>query len=170
MSISKEFMDAVAAGNKLRTRIMLSNYMITDPSFREFDESLKYALESMNDLVVPHDEEELVYDVTAWTKEYLDKERGILVNNFSQERIDLLRQICSHIYGKRVEEGHREEFVCEAKAKRESVGMSKKQIGTITAGAGVIATATGLAVSSTALTVAGAIAAVAGGVLILTDK
>lgn len=170
MSISKEFMDTVAAGNKLRTRIMLSNYMITDPSFREFDESLKYAQETINDLIVPHDGEELNYDVTSWTKEYLDKECGILVNNFSKERIDLLRQMCGHIYGKKAEETHHENYVCEDRAKRESAGMSMKQIGTITAGAGVCVAAAGIAVSSTALTVAGALAAVAGGVLILTDK
>lgn len=47
MSVSKEFMDTVATGNELRTRIILSNYMVVDPSFREFEESLAYALKSM---------------------------------------------------------------------------------------------------------------------------
>lgn len=165
MSISKEFMDAVAAGDELLTRIILSNYMIVDPSFREFDESLKYAVESMNNLIVPHDGEELVYDVTAWTKEYLDKECNILVNNFSRERIELLRQMCGHIYGTENEPEPPSDGP-DVKPK----DVSRKQIGTVTAGAGVIAAAAGLVVSSTTLTVTGAIAAAVGGALILTDK
>lgn len=170
MSISKEFMNAVAERNELRVRIMLSNYMITDPSFRDFDESLAYALKTLPELIVPHDGEELNHDVTAWTKVYLDKECATVVNNFSQERIDLLRNMCAHIYKDRVEEIHRQEFVRDAQAKREKSSPSKKQIGVAAAGVGAVAAVAGIAASSTALTVAGVAAAVAGGALIIMDQ
>lgn len=98
MSVSKEFMDTVATGNELRTRIILSNYMVVDPSFREFEESLAYALKSMPNLIVPHDGEEFNYDMSAWTKDYFNKESNNLVDNFSQERIDFLKQMCAHLY------------------------------------------------------------------------
>lgn len=170
MSISKEFMEAVTAGNELRTRIMLSNYMITDPSFRDFDESLSYALKSIPDLVVPHDGEDLNYDVTAWTKSYLDNQSSIVVNNFSNERIDLLRNMCAHIYGKKVEQIHRDEFGRDKQEKPQRSALSKKQVGAVAAGAGAIVAITGMAISSTPLIVVGAAAAVSGGVLILANK
>ena len=84
MSVSKEFMDTVATGNELRTRIILSNYMVVDPSFREFEESLAYALKSMPNLIAPHDGEEFNYDMSAWTKDYFNKESNNIVDNFSQ--------------------------------------------------------------------------------------
>lgn len=170
MSISKDFIDAVAEGNELRVRIMLSNYMITDPSFRDFDESLAYALKTLPELVVPHDGEELNHDVTAWTKEYLDKQCTAVVNNFSKERINLLRNMCAHIYKDRVEELHRREFVRNEQAKRKSTSVSKRQIGTATVGIGAVAAAAGLVISSTPLTVVGVAAAVTGGALIVMDR
>lgn len=170
MSISKEFMEAVAAGNELRTRIMLSNYMIADPSFGEFDESLAYALKSMPDLIVPHDGEELNYDRTAWTKAYLDNQCSTVIDNFSKERIELLRNMCAHIYGKQVEETQRQKFVADVQARREKSTLPKKQIGAVTAGAGVVAVAAGIAVSSTPLTIAGVVVAVAGGTIIMMDR
>lgn len=170
MSVSKEFMEAADAKNELRTRIMLSNYMITDPSFGEFDESLVYALKAMPDLIVPHDGEELNYDRTAWTKTYLDKQCSTVVNNFSKERIDLLRNMCAHIYGKKVEETQRQKFVADAQARRGKSTLSKKQIGAVTVGAGVVVAAAGIAVSSTPLTVAGVVVAVTGGAIIVMDR
>lgn len=170
MSISKEFMEAVAAGNKLRTRIMLSNYMITDPSFGAFDESIAYALKVIPDLIVPHDGEELNYDRTAWTKAYLDNQCSTVVDNFSQERIELLRNMCAHIYGKKVEETQRQKFVADVQARREKSTPPKKQIGAATAGAGVVVAAAGIAVSSTPLTIAGVVVAVAGGAIIMMDR
>ena len=48
--------------------------------------------------------------------------------------------------------------------------MSKKQVGTVTAGAGAVVAVAGLAMSSTPVAIAGAVVAVAGGILILSDK
>lgn len=169
MALSQEFMAAVSAQNELRTRIMLSNYMLTDPTFKDFDESLKYALDCMPGLVVPHNGEQLNYDMSAWTKDYLDKQMAAVINNFSRERIDLLRNMCSILYGKKVEETHRERFIKEERGKAVNTG-SKKQVGTVAAGAGIVAAVAGVAVSSTPLTVIGVVAAVAGGVLIISDK
>lgn len=198
MSISKDFIDAVAEENELRARIMLSNYMITDPSFRDFDESLAYALKTLPELVVPHDGEELNHDVTAWTKEYLDKQCTAVVNNFSKERINLLRNMCAHIYKDKVEETHRREFVRDAQAKRKKAAPSKTKIGAATMGVGAVAAVVShlagsvaadylassaaaghmagtaaaghLAILSTPLTVAGVAAVAVGGVLIFMDQ
>lgn len=181
MSVSKEFMDTVATGNELRTRIILSNYMVVDPSFREFEESLAYALKSMPNLIVPHDGEEFNYDMSAWTKDYFNKESNNLVDNFSQERIDFLKQMCAYLYKDKISSN-------KFTPKTDSVGqrsgsgdqstrstgekhtMSKKQVGTVTAGAGAVVAVAGLAMSSTPVAIAGAVVAVAGGILILSDK
>lgn len=179
MSVSKEFMDTVATGNKLRTRIILSNYMVVDPSFREFEESLAYALKSMPNLIVPHDGEEFNYDMSAWTKDYFNKESNNLVDNFSQERIDFLKQMCAYLYKDKISSN---KFTPKTDSAGQRSGdqstrstgekhtMSKKQVGTVTAGAGAVVAVAGLAMSSTPVAIAGAVVAVAGGILILSDK
>lgn len=176
MSISKEFMDTVASGNVLRTRIILSNYMVVDPAFREFDEALKYALEFMTDLVEPHDGENLNYNMTEWTKEYFNKESTNLVDNFSRERIDLLRCMCRHLY-KGSASGKSHKMVASGFASSDNTSVhdgkrsvSKKQAGAVAAGTGAIVAVAGLAVSSTPVAIAGAVVAVAGGILFLSDK
>lgn len=168
MAISEEFRDAVEAGNDLRTKIMLTNYMLVDPTFALFDENLAFAKQSFPSLIAAHDGEELVYDISAWNKDYLDKEMTIVVDNFSNERIELLRSMCRTLYSTKAEEIQREQFVStHGKA---STRPSGKQIGTGVAIGGAVAAAVGVMVDQPILTVAGAAAIVAGGVLIFTGK
>ena len=180
MSVSKEFIDVVSKGNELRTKIILSNYMVVDPTFHLFDESLEYAKKSIPDLVVPHDGEELNYDISAWTKDYYNRQSANLIDNFSQERIELLRNMCAYLYKDRISaSGRPAETAHPGSGSRPSINpptnsekrpVSRKQVGAVTAGAGAVVTVTGLALSSVPVTVIGAIAAVTGGILILTDK
>ncbi len=167
MAISEEFRDAVEAGNDLRTKIMLTNYMLVDPTFALFDENLAFAKQSFPSLIAAHDGEELVYDISTWNKDYLDKEMTIVVDNFSNERIELLRSMCRALYGAKAEEIQRDQFIA---THSKASGPSRKQIGTGVAIGGVVAAAVGLMVEQPILTIAGAAAVVAGGVLIFTDK
>lgn len=169
MAVSTEFQAAVEAKNTLRVRIMLSNYILKDPSFHEFDESLQYALPSLPDLIEPHDGEKLNYDRTAWNKDALDDAMAALMDNFSQERIDLIRNMCGVLYGEQVEKRNREEFIKAAQAKH-TEGVSRKQVGTAVAGAGAVAVVGGVLLPSTRLTIAGAVGVAVGAYLIFSDK
>lgn len=61
MSVSKEFMDIVAQGDKNAVRTSLANYMILDRSYKLFDESFSYAQSKM-DIIERHDGQELTQD------------------------------------------------------------------------------------------------------------
>ena len=92
MSVSKEFMDIVAQGDKNAVRTSLANYMILDRSYKLFDESFSYARSKMN-LVDEHDGQELTSDRRKWTEEYLNEQLVAIVINFSQERISHIKQV-----------------------------------------------------------------------------
>ena len=92
MSVSKEFMDIVAQGDKNAVRASLANYMILDRSYKLFDESFSYARSKMN-LVDEHDGQELTSDRGKWTEEYLNEQLVAIVINFSQKRISHIKQV-----------------------------------------------------------------------------
>lgn len=98
--ISAEFKKTVESGNKLRTRIILTNYVIADPSFKTFDASLAYAKRNIQDFMDTHDGEKFEDDTSKWTKDYLNKQLNNLVDNFSQERVNFVRKLAKHIYHK----------------------------------------------------------------------
>ena len=82
MSVSKEFMDIVAQGDKNAVRTSLANYMILDRSYKLFDESFSYAQSKM-DIIERHDGQELTQDRKKWTEEYLNEQLVAVVINFS---------------------------------------------------------------------------------------
>lgn len=92
MSVSTEFMDIVAQGDKNAVRTSLANYMILDRSYKLFDESFSYASSKM-DIVDKHDGKELTPDREKWTEEYLNKQLVAVVINFSEERISHIKQV-----------------------------------------------------------------------------
>lgn len=92
MSVSKEFMDIVAQGDKNAVRTSLANYMILDRSYKLFDESFSYA-QSKIDIIERHDGQELTQDRKKWTEEYLNEQLVAVVINFSKERIAHIKQV-----------------------------------------------------------------------------
>ena len=71
MSVSTEFKEIVAKGDKNAVRTSLANYMILDRSYSLFDEAYSYAASQM-DILDAHDGQELTQDRTKWTEEYLN--------------------------------------------------------------------------------------------------
>lgn len=165
MAISKDFIDAVQAGKLMRVRIMLKDSLLVDPTATIFDEMSNYAQKEMNNLYVLHDGEKLNYDVSSWNEEYLNEQMVVVVNNFSKERINLLKSMVRILYkekANRIKEENNETKV--------SQGVSCKQIGTGVTIAGATLAVAGICTSQTALTIGGVVIAVAGVVLVVSDK
>lgn len=91
--ISTEFRSVVNAGNLLRTRIMLKDSMMIDPTFAQFEEMLSYARQHLPGIIVPHDGEVLEFDAAVYTREQMNLELVQIVNNFSQQRISHLKSM-----------------------------------------------------------------------------
>lgn len=91
--LSPEFSSAVKSGNLLRARIMLKDSMIVDPTFFQFNEMLAYAKREQPDLLEPYDNEILESDKSKWTTETMNTELVEIVNNFSDVRINHLKEV-----------------------------------------------------------------------------
>ncbi len=165
MAVTKEFMEAVQSGKQMRVRIMLKDSLLVDPTAVQFDEMERYASAQMGDLYTAHDGESLHYDVSAWTKDYLDRQMVAVVGNFSRERVDLLKSMVRYLYK---EKAHK--IRSERDEARKGPGLTRKQAGMGVTAAGAAMAVAGICTSQMALTVGGAVVAAAGVALIVSDK
>ena len=86
--VSQEFKASVADKNLLRTRIMLKDSFVVDPTFVQLDEMLSYARGHLPDLFIPFDGECLENDIAKWNRDVMNEELVRLVTNFSEIRIN----------------------------------------------------------------------------------
>lgn len=164
MAISNEFKEACDKGDKIMVRIMLKNIMLVDPSLAEFQEMLDYAEKTMPDLYDEHDGEELLYNIKQWTTDYMNEQMVVVVNNFSKERVKLLKLIVKYLYGDKPQNTETKKTYSDEKH------ITQKQVGVGLTAAGVITAGLGVYLSE-GIVIAGGVAVAAAGVfLIATDK
>lgn len=163
MALTNEFIEAVESGKKVRVRIMLKDIMLVDPTMRTFDEMIKYAASKMNDVYDEHDGEQLKYDTMEWNESYLSYQMVTVVNNFSKERIELLRSMVKYLYKDKANKMKEE-------TEYKSSGVSRKQIGAGVAVAGAAVAVVGICASEGLMVAGGVALAAAGVVMIVTDK
>lgn len=101
--ISPEFKAAIKGNNLLRTRIMLKDSFVLDPTFAQLEEMLAYARKYLPDLLVPFDKGTLENDTEKWDKAVMNEELVGLVTNFSEERISHLKRVVSKVLGAEAE-------------------------------------------------------------------
>ena len=97
VALSNEFKEAVEQGKATRVKIMLKDSLLLDPSCKEFDEMMDYANSKMDSLIEQHDGEQFKTS-EEWTEDYLNDEMVAVVNNFSKERVNLLKGIVRKLY------------------------------------------------------------------------
>lgn len=87
----------------LRTRIMLKDSFIIDPTFVQFSEMLSYAKMNLPNLMEIYDGDYLEEDASKWTFETMNEELVQLVTNFSDTRISHLKKVVSKVLAKEAE-------------------------------------------------------------------
>lgn len=97
MSISNEFKDAVLDNNVIRIRIMLKDSLLVDRTFKLFEEQILYAEGKGIQVWMESDEPMEVTD-EAWSVDDLNLELTILVNDFTRERVDVIKRMIKKIY------------------------------------------------------------------------
>lgn len=95
--VSQEFKAAVSGKNLLRTRIMLKDSFLIDPTFVQLNEMLSYARAYLPGLFVPFDGERLENDESKWNDNVMNEELVHLVTNFSEVRINHLKKVASKV-------------------------------------------------------------------------
>lgn len=101
--VSLEFKSAVADKNLLRTRIMLKDSLVLDPTFVQFNEMFSYAKMNLPNLMENYDGDYLEEDSSKWTSEIMNEELVHLVTNFSDIRIIHLKKVVSKVLAKEAE-------------------------------------------------------------------
>jgi len=96
MAITGTFRDAVSAGDIRGVRIMMKDSLLVDPSFNEFNEMNNLA-RSVSGLYEPHDKRDINEDTSTWNDGYMNKLMVQVVGNFSQKRIDHLKDVVRHL-------------------------------------------------------------------------
>lgn len=92
MALTNSFYEAVKEENVRRVRIMMKDSLLVDPTFTDFNNMDKTA-RTMSGLYDEHDGRELISDESQWNDDYMDKLMVQVVNNFSHERIDHLKDV-----------------------------------------------------------------------------
>lgn len=165
MAITQEFREAVQNKDTRMVRIMLKDSLVVDPTFSEFNQMITLAETNIDDLYDIHNAETLNYDMSSWTKDYMDDQMVQVVYNFSKERIQILKYICKHLYSQRVKK-----IEAERKTTNNQIHFSKKEIGTGMVVGAVVATAVGLAIAKPVIIATGVAIGIAGGILIAIDN
>lgn len=163
MAVTKEFMDAVQEGKIMRVRIMLKDSLLVDPTGSQFHEMEHYAIGQLDNLYVEHDGEVLNYDVTAWGENYLNEQMVVVVNNFSEERVGLLKSMVRYLYKDKASEIGKER-------ETSTINMNRKQVGIGVTAAGAGLAVAGLCASHSVLVVGGIAVAVVGVALIVSNE
>ncbi|MDY4213853.1 MAG: hypothetical protein SOX82_09270 [Eubacteriales bacterium] len=168
-----EFKNAVDTNHKTAIYVMLKNSLTNDTSFREFNEMAAYA-EGKIDLYQNHDGEVLSNDPAHWTKDYMNQQLAHLVNNFSHERVDLLKRICRKIYGcpgdKNGSAAKSDETSKAGTTQKTGHSISRRKLGTGAAIAGGVTAIAGAVTAHTAVAIAGVAVAAVGFAVVVADK
>ena len=95
MALTKEFVEAVSQGNKLRVKIMLKDSLLVDTTFAQFNEMMNYAETRLSGMWVNDSEDNEAF---SQSPEELDVILAGLVNNFSKRRVTHLKGMISKMY------------------------------------------------------------------------
>ena len=175
MALTKSFYEAVSEGNVLRIRIMMKDSLLVDPTFREFAEMEKETA-SIKGLYDEHDGSAFNTNKETWNDEYMNILMVEVVENFSHERIEHLKDVVRYLYPvpKTVQNTRTSEKNKNTKTNRKTCSYEEQKyrdqqqgryIGTKVATGAVIGAVAGGVVASTAgATVVGGV--VVGGVVV----
>ena len=97
--INTEFKKAILLEDIIAIKSILIDSLVIDPTAKTFDELLLYAKENLkNNLIDIHDGEILIDNENEWNIYYLNKQMVKVLYNFSNERIQLIKNMCKIIY------------------------------------------------------------------------
>ena len=95
MGLTKAFEEAVTSGDVRSVRIMMKDSLLMDPSFEQFKEMEK-AASSLQGLYEVHDGRDF-QDKSTWDDNYMNKLMVQVVNNFSKQRVNHLKEVVEYL-------------------------------------------------------------------------
>lgn len=98
MVVSKEFKEVVQEKDILKVRIMLKDSLLIDRSFMTFEELVNYAQKSGLDVWIDSSDDPVEKVKKQWTIDLMNDELTLLISDFTEERVDYIKQIIREIY------------------------------------------------------------------------
>lgn len=102
MILTNAFKEAVTSGNILRVRIMLKDSLLNDTTFKEFD-LMESEASILSGLYDKHDGCELDFNKDCWNDSYMNELMVQIVRNFSEARVNHLKEVVKHLRPARVQ-------------------------------------------------------------------
>ena len=96
MAITNAFRNAVSGQNTRGIRIMMTDSLLVDLSFEEFNQ-MKNLSADVDGLYDEHDGREFQTDSSSWDDDYMNKLMVQVIGNFSKERIEHLKQVVRYL-------------------------------------------------------------------------
>ena len=128
--VSALFKEAVRNRDLLKTKIMIKNSFLVDPTCRQADEMIQYAKTYLPDIFVPFDGAYLEQDRNKWNVQMMNMELVELVSNFSEVRIQYVKHIVIYVLGGKFSD---QENTFARQPKRSSIAiMSKRAFSKVT--------------------------------------
>ena len=149
MALSNAFWEYVNQNNIYGIRVMMKNSLLFDSTFKNFDE-MQRAASNIDGLYDEHDGTELNYNRSSWTEEYMNQLMIQVVDNFSHERLEHLKQVVRYLRTIPEQQEVQKQKYESAKAKGIGAG-----VGAVVGAAGAAIAGAGLGVGI-AVTVVGA--------------
>ncbi|MDO4477376.1 MAG: hypothetical protein Q4B93_05425 [Clostridia bacterium] len=169
MEFTADFNEAVQNGKVTRVKIMLKDSLLLNRDRNDFDQMLDYAQSKLPSLIDKHDGE-IFKPTSEWDEKYLNEQMVKVVNNFSNERIQLLREMVNQLFEDK--DGKNENTVKVNHSKNEGLS-SMQQAGMAVATLGIITAISGIMIKgsvATVLSVSGGVGILVGGMLYIKGK
>ena len=96
MALTNAFYTAVKEGKVRLVRIMMKDSLLFDPTFQLYKDMEK-AASSMAGLYDIHDGRDLIMDSAEWNDDYMSLLMVQVIDNFSHERLDHLKDVVRHL-------------------------------------------------------------------------
>lgn len=95
--ISADFKKAVQIGDEEKVKMMLKNSLTMDLTFTQFKSMLEYTLKFIPNIIESHDGSKFE-SKENWDKDYASLLKYDLVDNFSAERIQHIKEVQQYVY------------------------------------------------------------------------
>ncbi|WP_274307958.1 hypothetical protein [Solibacillus daqui] len=95
--ISADFKKAVQIGDEEKVKMMLKNSLTMDLTFNQFKSMLEYTLKFIPNIIESHDGSKFE-SKENWDKDYASLLKYDLVDNFSAERIQHIKEVQQYVY------------------------------------------------------------------------
>lgn len=95
--ISEAFYKAIEEHDLLSLRIMIKDSLLVDPSYRQVNRMLEL-VKDVPEMYEEHDGREVSYDKSKWNTDYMNTKMVQIVDNFSKERLEHLKQVVHFIF------------------------------------------------------------------------